>query len=162
MEANKTKTVEFIVKSAVVASLYAILTVINPLSFYGIQFRVSEILILLVFIDKKYTYSLVIGCVLANLASPFGLVDIVFGSLATLLACLMIARTKNLFVATLWPALTNGIIIGLVLKQMLDLPFLLSAFQVAFGEFMVLSIAGYILFKRILKDKSLIDIIKFN
>ena len=162
MEANKTKTVEFIVKSAVVASLYAIFTVINPLSFYGIQFRISEILILLVFIDKKYTYSLVIGCVLANLTSPFGLVDIVFGSLATLLACLMIAKTKNLFVATLWPALTNGIIVGIILNQMLDLPFLLSAFQVALGEFVVLSVAGYILFKRILKDKSLIDIIKFN
>lgn len=162
MEAKKTKTVEFLVKSAVVASLYAIFTVINPLSFYGIQFRISEILILLVFIDKKYTYSLVIGCILANLASPLGLVDIVFGSLATLLACLMIAKTKNLFVATLWPALTNGVIIALVLKQMLDLPFLLSAFQVAFGEFMVLSVAGYILFKRILKDKSLLDIIKFN
>lgn len=162
MEANKTKTVEFLVKSAVVASLYAIFTVINPLSFYGIQFRISEILILLVFIDKKYTYSLVIGCVLANLTSPFGLVDIVFGSLATLLACLMIAKTKNLFVATLWPALTNGIIVGIILNQMLDLPFLLSAFQVALGEFVVLSVAGYILFKRILKDKSLIDIIKFN
>lgn len=162
MEDKKINQVEFIAKSAVVAALYAIFTVLNPFSYYGIQFRISEILILLVFIDKRYTYSLVIGCILANLASPLGLVDIVFGSLATLLACLLIARTKNLFVATLWPALTNGIIIGFILYKMLDLPFFLSAFQVFFGEFVVLSIAGYILFRKILKDKNLMRKLRFN
>jgi uncharacterized membrane protein len=89
-------------------------------------------------------------------------VDIVFGSLATLLACLLIARTKSLFVATLWPALTNGFIIGFILYQMLDLPFFLSAFQVFIGEFVVLSFAGYILFKKIMKDKNLMDKLRFN
>ncbi|HOF43397.1 MAG TPA: QueT transporter family protein, partial [Bacilli bacterium] len=43
-----------IVRNALIASLYVVLTVINPFSFESIQFRISEILILLVFFRKDY------------------------------------------------------------------------------------------------------------
>jgi len=154
--------VEFLVKSSIVAAIYAALTMLLPFSYLGVQFRIAEILVLLVFIDKRYIYGLTLGCLIANLGSPLGPVDVIFGTLATLIALLLISKTKNLFVATLWPAVVNGIIIGLLLYYLLDLPFLLSAAQVFFGEFVVVTLIGYFLFKRILRDRKLVEIISFR
>jgi len=154
--------VEFLVKSSIVAAIYAALTMLLPFSYLGVQFRIAEILVLLVFIDKRYIYGPTLGCLIANLGSPLGPVDVIFGTLATLIALLLISKTKNLFVATLWPAVVNGIIIGLLLYYLLDLPFLLSAAQVFFGEFVVVTLIGYFLFKRILRDRKLVEIISFR
>ena len=52
------------------------------------------------------------GCLLANLFSPFGLIDVVAGSLATLLACLMTQRMPNRWLASLPPVLCNAAIVG--------------------------------------------------
>lgn len=158
---NLNKT-EFLVKSAIVAAIYVVTTVLFPFSYLNIQFRISEILVLLIFLDRRYIYALVVGTLLSNLASPLGLVDIVFGTAATLLTGLFILKTKNLFVATLWPAIVNGLVIGFVLYKFLQLPLLLSIFQVFLGEFVVVSLVGYVLFQRILKDPRLVEKIRFN
>lgn len=162
MSTKNINHVEFLVKSSIVAAIYAALTMLLPFSYLGVQFRIAEILVLLVFIDKRYIYGLTLGCLIANLGSPLGPVDVIFGTLATLIALLLISKTKNLFVATLWPAVVNGIIIGLLLYYLLDLPFLLSAAQVFFGEFVVVTLIGYFLFKRILRDRKLVEIISFR
>lgn len=162
MSTKNINHVEFLVKSSIVAAIYAALTMLLPFSHLGVQFRIAEILVLLVFIDKRYIYGLTLGCLIANLGSPLGPVDVIFGTLATLIALLLISKTKNLFVATLWPAVVNGIIIGLLLYYLLDLPFLLSAAQVFFGEFVVVTLIGYFLFKRILRDRKLVEIISFR
>lgn len=162
MSTKNINHVEFLVKSSIVAAIYAALTMLLPFSYLGVQFRIAEILVLLVFIDKRYIYGLTLGCLIANLGSPLGPVDVIFGTLATLIALLLISKTKNLFVATLWPAVVNGIIIGLLLYYLLDLPFLLSAAQVFFGEFVVVTLIGYFLFTRILRDRKLVEIISFR
>lgn len=154
------KKVTFLVKSAIVGAMYAALTLLLPFGYLGIQFRVAELLVLLVFIDKRYIYGLTLGCLVANLGSPLGPVDIIFGTLATFIALVLISKTKNLFIATLWPAIINGLIIGQVLHQVLDLPFFLSMAQVFFGEFVVVTLMGYFIFKRILKDQKLVDKIR--
>lgn len=154
---------EFLAKSAIVAAIYATLTIVMlPISFINVQFRIAEILVLLVFIDRRYIYGLTLGCLIANLPSPLGPVDVFFGTLATLIALLLISKTKNLLIATLWPALVNGVIIGLVLHYLLGLPFLLSAAQVFIGEFVVVTIFGYIIFTELMKNKKLIDLIRFK
>lgn len=151
----------FLVKSAIVGAMYAAMTLLLPFSYLGFQFRLAELLVLLVFIDKRYIYGLTLGCLVANLGSPLGPVDIIFGTLATFIALYLITKTKNLFLATLWPAIINGIIIGLVLNQVLGLPLLLSMAQVFFGEFVVVTLIGYFLYKRILKDQRLVEMIRF-
>lgn len=162
MEKKKINQVEFLVKSAIVAAIYAALTIFLPFSYLSVQFRVAEILVLLVFIDRRYIYGLTLGCLIANLGSPLGPVDMFFGTLATLIALLLISRTKNLLVATLWPAVVNGLIIGYVLYYLLDLPFLLSAAQVFLGEFVVVTLVGYFIFQRILRDRKLVELIRFK
>lgn len=152
----------FLVKSAIVGAMYAAMTLLLPFSYLGFQFRLAELLVLLVFIDKRYIYGLTLGCLVANLGSPLGPVDIIFGTLATFLALLLITKTKNLFVATLWPAIVNGIVIGQVLYQVLGLPLLLSMAQVFFGEFVVVTLMGYFLFKDILKNPRLVEMLRLS
>jgi len=77
-----------LVTVAVIGALYAALTLaLAPLSYGVIQFRISEVLCILPFFFPESAVGLTIGCLIANLlGSGMGPVDIVFGSLATLLA----------------------------------------------------------------------------
>lgn len=150
-----------IVIIGVTAALYAALTVfLAPISYGPIQFRLSEVLNLLAFVNPIFAPGIVLGCFIANLFSPLGIIDVVFGTSATLIAVIMIMKTKNLFVASLWPVIVNGVIIGIELQYAFQVPFLIGAFQVAIGEFVVVSIIGTVIFSRILKNQGLMGKIK--
>jgi uncharacterized membrane protein len=150
-------------KIAIVAALYAVLTVaIAPLSYGGVQFRLSEVMVLLAFIDPLYIPGLVLGCAISNFFSPLGIIDVFVGSFATFLSVYMISKSKSLFVATLWPVLFNGFIVGAELYYVAQLPFWLTSLQVAFGEFVVVTIVGYITFKIILSNKNITNALKIG
>ena len=93
---------------------------------------------------------------LANLASPMGLYDICFGTAATLIACLGMYYVKNVFAGALIGGVVNGLIVGLELYLALELPFMINAFYVFIGEFIVL-IIGAFLFKCLEKNKTLMN-----
>lgn len=146
-----------------VAALYTVLTLAcAPLAYGDIQFRVSEMLMLLCFFNKDYILSMTMGCFIVNLFSPMGFVDVGFGTLATLIAAVgMYAfRNKmNLFVASLFPVVSNGLIIGAELKFMCHLPFWMSAATVALGEFVCVSILGVIVVGNLAKRKKFMRLI---
>ena len=84
MQKKEIFNVKNMTRLALVAAMYAVLTVvIAPLAFGEIQFRFSEVLVLLCFYRKDYALALIVGCFIANLFSPMGLMDIIFGTLAT-------------------------------------------------------------------------------
>ena len=58
-----------LVKAALIAALYIALTLINPLSYGAVQFRVSEMLNNLVVFNKRYIWALTLGCAVANINS---------------------------------------------------------------------------------------------
>ncbi len=148
------KKVQLLAMNAMIAAVYAVLTIlISPIAYGAIQMRITEIIVLLACYNKKLIPGLTIGCLLANLASPMGMYDICFGTLATLLACLGMYVVKNLFIGAVIGALVNGLIIGLELYLALSLPFMINAFYVFAGEFAVL-IVGAIIFKLIERNES--------
>lgn len=109
----KDNKINKLVKIALVAAVYAVLTIaIAPISYGAVQFRLSEVMTLLAFIDPLYIPGLVLGCAIANLYSTVGVVDVVVGTFATFLSVYMISKSKKLFIATLWSTLFNGFIIG--------------------------------------------------
>ena len=71
------------------------------------------------FFNPSYTIGLTLGCLLANLASTVGPLDIIFGTLTTLVSCLIMIVysrfVKNLFSVGLIPCLANAIVIPLVI-----------------------------------------------
>lgn len=155
MKENITKK---LVKAALVAAIYAALTIVlAPISYGPIQFRLSEVLVLLAFIDPFYIVGLTIGCLLANILGGLGIMDIVFGTLATFLSVSAISLTAkyikskklSLIIASLWPTIFNGVIIGWMLNYVLGVPLVLTMLQVGIGEFVVVTVVGVPVFKLI-------------
>lgn len=105
-------TVRDLTLAAVLAAVYAVLTVSLPVPQYGpVQIRFAEALTVLPFLFPAATPGLFIGCVIANLFSPYAL-DVIFGSMATLLACLWTQRMNRSWLAPLPPVLCNAAIVG--------------------------------------------------
>ena len=151
------KNVQLIVMNAMIGAAYAVLTIlISPIAYGAVQMRLTDIIVLLACYNKKFIPGLTIGCLLANLASPMGLYDICFGTAATLIACLGMYYVKNVFAGALIGGVVNGLIVGLELYLALELPFMINAFYVFIGEFIVL-IIGAFLFKCLEKNKTLMN-----
>ena len=105
-------TVQDLTLAALIAAVYAVLTLALPIPAYsGVQLLVAEAMTVLPFLFPAATPGLFVGCFIANLFSPYPL-DILCGSLATLLACLMTQRVPNRWLAPLPPVLCNMVIVG--------------------------------------------------
>lgn len=152
-----------LVKIALTAAIYSVATIaIAPLSYGAVQLRFSEVMTLLAFIDPIYIPGLVLGCAISNLYSPLGIVDVIVGTSATLIAVYMVNKTKNLFFATLWPTISNGLIVGAELFFVLHQPFWISTIYVALGEFIVVTCIGYPLFKFLSKREDVMRVLKYQ
>ena len=151
MKKNNVKVVSM---NAMIACLYAVATLaISPIAYGGIQMRISEILIFLVFYNRKFIPGLVIGCFIANMASPMGIWDMTFGTIATFIAVVLISKQKSLFISALIGAIVNGIIVGLELHLSLGLPLFINVLYVFIGEYLVL-LLGIPVYKYMEKNKT--------
>ena len=82
-------SVRKLARCAVVAALYVVLCMaLQPLSYGAVQVRVAEALCLLPVFGAEYIAGVVLGCFLANLLGST-IVDVILGTLATLLACVV-------------------------------------------------------------------------
>lgn len=147
-------SISFLTRQAIVASLYAVLTWIIPVLSYGpIQFRFSEVMTLLAFFNPQYVVGLTVGCALSNIFSTFGFVDIVVGTFATFLAVTAMSKIKNIWIASLMPAL-GCVLIGLEIYFLSDTPmnFFLVTGQIMFSEVIIVTVIGVPLFKFLQKN----------
>lgn len=159
---NFTNDTGFLVRSAIVAALYVVLTLLVPMPQYGpIQFRFSEILVLLVFYNRKYIPGLVLGCAIANLFSPMAWFDVIFGTLSSYIAFKLMTKTDNLFIASLFPVLLVSVpALGTYFLLDSSGAFLTMLFSFMASEFVMVSIIGVILFKIFESNKALMRNIK--
>lgn len=153
MKHSKKGTV-YVVQSAIIAGIYAAVTYfIAPISFGAQQFRISEALTVLPVLTPAAIPGLTIGCMIANLNSPYGVADVIFGALATLLASTCTRYTRNIRIKNLpilslfFPVLFNGVIIGLEISMFLPegfswISFLTFGLSIALGEAVVCYLLG--------------------
>lgn len=114
----KTKQTRKLTLAAMTAAAYAALSLLGAvfgISYGPIQVRFSEALCLLPFLFPETAWGLGVGCLIANVFSPYGLLDLVVGTLATLLAALLTARCRKLWLAPLPPVLCNTVLVGAML-----------------------------------------------
>ena len=115
-------SVKFIAETAIIAALYVALTcLLSPISYGGIQFRISEVLILLVVLKPKFSVALIIGCLVANTTSPMLWYDLCFGTLATVLAIIPMILIRKMPIAAIFPVITNAFIVAFELGLTADL-----------------------------------------
>ncbi|MDO4531045.1 MAG: QueT transporter family protein [Bacillota bacterium] len=159
---KKKKNTKLLVVTAMVAAVYMVLTLmVAPLSFGLVQVRFSEMLMLLAYIDKKYAPGLILGCFLANCFSPFGIMDIVFGTACTAAAMFCVTRfAKSLVSASLWIVFCNAFI-GIEL-YLFGSPLWLSMGMVALGEFLSVTCCGVALFRVLERNRVLMAKLKIR
>ena len=140
-------------RAAMIAAFYCVLTIMfQPISYGPVQFRISEALTLMPVLCAEAVPGLTIGCVLANLLGGAPWYDVVFGSLATLLAAVCTRRLRDIPAAgAAMPVLFNGAIVGPVVYfayskapgGAFSLPLLLKDVgSVAVGEAVVCFVLG--------------------
>ena len=104
-----------IVRGAIIAALYAGLTILlQPISYGPLQFRVSEALTILPLFFVEAIPGLTVGCFLAN-AYMYGPIDMIFGSLATLVAAILTRYSRKIWLGIIPPIVINAFSIPLIL-----------------------------------------------
>lgn len=143
---KKLLTTRSVCLSAMIAALYAALTLLlAPISYGAIQCRISEAMTLLPILLPQAIPGLVIGCLVANLLSPVAIWDVIFGTLATLIAALgTYWLRKKPLLAALCPVVANGVIVGVMLAVFYALPLWMTMLEVAVGEAVAVAL-GFIL-----------------
>lgn len=158
---NIQKTIKSITYNAIVCALYVIMVfAFGFMSYNAIQVRLAEILILLVLINKKYIIGISLGCFIANLIGPFGLLDAVVGGCATLLSCIFVVLAKKPFFSIIIVPLCN-ILVGLELAYIYSFnleALLINTLWVMLGEVIAMTI-GYIIFKSFFKNEDIVKTI---
>ncbi len=166
---NKKIDTRYIVTGALIAAMYVVLTFIsNTLGIaYGpIQFRISEALTILPVFNPAAIPGLAVGCLISNVFS-FNAVDMILGTLATLIAALLTRKLRNIkffnlpILSLLPPIIVNAIIVGVEIAVFyLDgapflSGFLLSALEVGLGQAAVCFLLGIPLYLALQNKRNL-------
>ena len=150
-------------RTAIIAALYTTLTLVSfalGLSSGVIQLRLSEALCLLPLIMPEAVLGLFFGCLISNLITGCVIWDIIFGSLATLIAAVATrALTKYnvpLWLKSLPTVFSNAIIVPLVLMFAYgaDGSYLFFFTTVGLGELISATALGAGLFKWLCSNES--------
>lgn len=144
--------IKYITKAGLIAAIYCVLTlVLAPWGYGAIQCRIAEAMTILPFLMPEAIPGLLVGCFFANIFGGYGPVDIVFGSLTTLLAAYITSKMPNKYLATLPPVILNGLIISIWVSGYSLKVYPITALTMGLGEFGAASIGGLILYESLMK-----------
>ena len=143
--------------AAIVGAAYAVLSIFGSIfgiTYGPIQCRFSEALCVLPFLLPETAWGLGVGCLIANLLSPYGVLDIVVGSLATLIAAVWTSRVKRRWLAPLPPVVCNTVLVGFTIAfaqtgftAALPAAWLYNGLTVGVGELGACYVLGMLLLK---------------
>lgn len=145
----KNKNTLFITEAAVIAAIYTVLVLIFQLSSFGpVQFRVAELLTVLPYFTPAAIPGVAIGCFLSAVFSGAAVLDMVFGTLATLIAAILsygLRRYK--YLVPVPPIVVNALVIPWVLKYAYGegQPVPLMMLTVGAGELFAAGVLGTVL-----------------
>jgi len=152
--------VRMIVYGAVIAAIYVVLTMVfQPISFGPIQFRISEALCVLPYFTPAAIPGVFIGCLIANMLGGSVIMDVIFGSLATLIgAAGSWMLRKNRYMVSLPPILSNTIIIPWVLRYAYGAEDMIwfMMITVGIGEILAIGVLGQLLITALDRYKNVI------
>ncbi|MGE5585143.1 MAG: QueT transporter family protein [Bacillota bacterium] len=123
------------VRGALVAAAYAAVSyALAPISFGPLQFRAAEGLTLLPILFPEAVPGLFLGCLAANLIGPYGLPDIILGSLTTLAAAVVTRVFRRSLVAYISPIVLNALFVSAYLTFLTGVPYWALALSIGASE----------------------------
>ncbi|HDI73442.1 MAG TPA: QueT transporter family protein [Candidatus Korarchaeota archaeon] len=135
---------------AVIAAAYASLTLLlAPISFYAVQVRVADALLALsVSMGPPAIFGTALGCFIANMLGPFGIMDALGGSIANLVATVIAWKLRSRpYVALAQLPVTVSLIVSAYLHQILNLPFLETFVYILIGSVISIDVIGLALLR---------------
>ena len=146
----KNKSTLFLVQAAAIGAIYVVLTLLfAPFSFGEVQVRISESLTILPFFTPAAIPGLFVGCIIANILGGAIPVDIIFGSIATLIGAVFTYKLRGCsrFLAPVSPIVANTVIVPFVLYYGygINLPIPFMMLTVGVGEVISCGVIGMIL-----------------
>ncbi len=160
MKNAKSGTVYFMVQAAAIAAIYVVVTgMIAPIAFGPIQFRISEALCVLPYFTPAAIPGVTIGCFLSNTLFGSAALDIVFGTLATLIgAAGSWALRKNKWMVCVPPVVSNTVIIPWVQRYAYGAEDLIPVMMVTVGiaEILAIGVLGNLLLAALEKYRGII------
>lgn len=141
---------------SLIGATYVVLVLLLPALAYGqLQFRIAEALLILIFFSRKNMIGLLLGTFIANFLGDFGIIDAVFGTLATFIALSLMSYIKmHVAFRLIWPVIVNAIYVGLLLMFMVDTPFLITGIYVGISEALVVYGLGLPLYYSLNKNQT--------
>ncbi len=144
---------KYLTKASLIAALYIVLVLIQMLPFpimnltFGpIQLRIAEGLALLPLVEAAAVPGVFVGCLLSNLLlasySGFGLVDILGGSLVTLIAAYLTRRMRSKITGIIPPVVLNGLIVSIWVSYFTKVPYLITVLGIGGGELVSVALFG--------------------
>ena len=159
MKQLKTRQTKFWIQAALIAAIYATLTIVLGSFGYGpIQFRIAEALTILPALTPAGIPGLFVGCMVANILGPYGMLDMVLGGGATLIAAILSYKLrKRPLLVPLPPVLVNAVVIGAMLYYAYGVPMSLLACMatVGVGQLVSCYVLGYPLLKILSKYENI-------
>lgn len=157
----KNKNTLFLVQAAAIGAVYVVLTMVfAPLSFGEVQIRLAEALTILPYFTPAAVPGLFAGCFLANLLGGALPVDVIFGSIATLIGAVFTYRLRNSsrFLAPLPPIAANTVIVPFVLYYGygVNLPIPFMMLTVGVGEVISCGVLGMIVLTALSRYRGII------
>ena len=150
----------FMTQAAMIAAIYVVLCLVfEPISYGAIQTRVAEALTVLPFFTPAAIPGLFIGCLLANFLGGAAALDVIFGSIATLIGAVgSYLLRKNRYLVSVPPILANMIIVPWVLRFAYGSEDMIwfSTITVGIGEILAIGLLGQILLSVLIRYQHVI------
>lgn len=127
--------------NGILASIYIVLTVLNPIGYGAIQLRISEAFTVLPLLNRKFFPSIFIGVLIANLFSPLGFIDVLVGLLIAFIIFIVSYKVRNIWANAVIYAVTCGVFVGAELFYVLKVPFFYSFVSVGLSQLIIMFIA---------------------
>ena len=152
-------TTRRIAHGAIIAAVYVVLCIIfQPISYGAIQFRIAEALTIMPLFTPAAIPGLFVGCILANIIGQGVIMDVIFGSLATLIgAVLGYLLRRNRWLVPIPAVVANALIIPFVLRYgygITDIPIALEMVYILAGEVVGCYILGEVLASILMPHKN--------
>jgi uncharacterized membrane protein len=116
------------------------------MSFGPIQFRIAEVLLLLIIYNKKFSLGILVGTFISNiLLSPIGIIDALIGTFASVIVIFLMTIVKNKYISFSFAGIVNGLVISylLLFTEIITIDlYILTALEIFFGETVVMYSLG--------------------
>lgn len=155
---------------AMTAAVYAVLTAgLGIISYGPVQIRFAEMLNLLAYFNPIFIFAVTLGTFLANIFSPYGILDMVIGTSASFISLVLVwltSKINNMLLASFWPVIINAIMISFLILIATETEITIASFAffaatVGAGQFIVMMLMAYPLFKFLtVKHEKIIELIK--